>query len=220
MFEFEGTKPKKEEEEVYHFISYVPIEGRLYELDGLKEGPIDLGPLPDDGSHWIDLARPVIEARIRKYSEGEIHFNLLSIISDRKMLYQRQLDELKSQLERGSSMDTDSIHLEMNHLKDLIQEEESKAQKYKIENIRRKHNYLPLIMELLKTLSSEGKLSQVLEKATERAVAVKKVKEEKKKEKKEEKKKAPLQAKKWTKILYSWFIILETIKTFRIHWSS
>ena len=181
MFEFEGAKPKKDEEEVYHFISYVPIEGRLYELDGLKEGPIDLGPLPDDGSHWIDLARPVIEARIRKYSEGEIHFNLLSIISDRKMLYQRQLDELKSQLERGSSMDTDSIHLEMNHLKDLIQEEESKAQKYKIENIRRKHNYLPLIMELLKTLSSEGKLSQVLEKATERAVAVKKVKEDKKK---------------------------------------
>lgn len=181
MFEFDGPKPKKDEEEAYHFISYVPIEGRLYELDGLKEGPIDLGALPDDGSHWIDLARPVIEARIQKYSEGEIHFNLLSIISDRKMLYQRQLDELKSQLEKDSSMETDSIHLEINHLKDLIREEEAKAQKYKIENIRRKHNYLPLIMELLKTLSSEGKLSQVLEKATERAVAVKKLKDDKKK---------------------------------------
>lgn len=181
MFEFDGPKSKKDEEEAYHFISYVPIEGRLYELDGLKEGPIDLGPLPENGSHWIDLARPVIEARIQKYSEGEIHFNLLSIISDKKMLYQRQLDELKSQLEKDSSMETDSIHLEINHLKDLIQEEEAKAQKYKIENIRRKHNYLPLIMELLKTLSSEGKLSQVLEKATERAVAVKKLKDDKKK---------------------------------------
>lgn len=29
--------------EAFHFVSYVPIKGRLFELDGLKVYPIDHG---------------------------------------------------------------------------------------------------------------------------------------------------------------------------------
>jgi len=178
MFDFDGQKAQKDDD-VFHFISYVPIDGHLYELDGLKSRPINLGAIPKDGD-WVDTARPHIEKRMQKYSEGEIHFNLMALISDKKMLYEKQLQVLQSQVDSETSMDTDSIEAEMSHLKALIAEEDNKIKRYKIENIRRKHNYLPLIMEILKTLAQEGRLTELVEKAKQKAIQVKKVKDEKK----------------------------------------
>lgn len=175
MVDMVGEK-KGGTEDVFHFISYLPISGRLYELDGLKDGPIDLGAVPTTG-HWIDLARPVIEKRIKKYQDGEIHFNLMALISDRKQMYEKQLAQLTAQLDQG--METDSIGLEINHVKDLIKDEELKAHRYKLENIRRKHNYLPLIIEVLKGLGQEGQLTELVNKAKDRALQVKKLKDEK-----------------------------------------
>lgn len=81
------------DEEVFHFVTYIPIDGRLYELDGLKEGPIDLGPVAE-GQEWLNTVRPIIEKRMQKYNEGEIHFNLMAVVSDRQVIYKRQLDKV------------------------------------------------------------------------------------------------------------------------------
>ncbi|KFM83458.1 Ubiquitin carboxyl-terminal hydrolase isozyme L5, partial [Stegodyphus mimosarum] len=155
MFEFDSRQPNKDDD-VFHFIGYVPIDNRLYELDGLKDGPIDLGPINPNGD-WLQTVRPVIEKRIQKYNEGEIHFNLMALISDRKMLYQRRLEELTNQFNAGG-MEVEETQSEISKIHMLLAEEEQKQKRYKIENIRRKHNYLPLIMELLKILAEEGKL--------------------------------------------------------------
>jgi len=130
MFEFE-SKPASKDEDVFHFISYVPVDGRLYELDGLRSGPVDLGLIPPE-TDWIDIARPHIEKRMQKYSEGEIHFNLMAIISDKKMIYQRQLQQLQQQISSDLSMETDTIQAEINHLKSLISDEETKMNRYKV----------------------------------------------------------------------------------------
>jgi len=54
-FEIEYTKDTGKEEDAFHFISYVPFNGQLYELDGLQKGPICYGPCTDET--WLYLAR-------------------------------------------------------------------------------------------------------------------------------------------------------------------
>lgn len=53
----EERRATKESDEVYHFISYLPAAGKLWELDGLKAGPICLGEATEQ--NWLDQVRPV-----------------------------------------------------------------------------------------------------------------------------------------------------------------
>lgn len=176
LFEFD-SKVASKDDDVFHFVGYMPIDGRLYELDGLKDGPLDLGPIAADVD-WTDLVRPVIEKRIQRYCGEEIHFNLMAIVSDRKMIYQRKINELAVQLENGNNTGNE-VQVEISRLESLLCEEENKMKRYKIENIRRKHNYLPLIMELLKMLAREEQLQPLVEKAKQKTLEKKRKKEDK-----------------------------------------
>lgn len=166
MFEFDAKVAEKDDD-VFHFISYIPFEGRLYELDGLREGPVDLGVIPD-GSDWIQTARPVIEKRMQQYSNDEIQFNLMAVVGDKMPQYKQKLAELEQQLNSG--MVTDTLELQINELRQSISEHEAKMKAYKVENIRRKHNHLPLIVDILKKLSSQGKLMPLVAQAKKKAI--------------------------------------------------
>lgn len=79
--------------ETYHFVSYVPIGERLFELDGLKEWPIDHGPWAET-EDWTDLFKRVISRRL---TEGEgIQFNLMALIPDPIPRLSQELKVLQS----------------------------------------------------------------------------------------------------------------------------
>ena len=105
------------EEEVYHFIGYVPAYGKVWELDGLKSGPLEVGELPmsspttklstadqsqpelplPNSVGWMDVVRPALRMKMEKYGgapEGgdNIRFSLLAIVDG---LYEQASDDLE-----------------------------------------------------------------------------------------------------------------------------
>jgi len=169
VFEFD-SRSAKEDDDVFHFVAYLPIKGRLYELDGLREGPLDHGAIPE-GSDWISTVKPIIEARIAKYQAGEIHFNLMAVIQDKLSNYKKQLQQC---LDNGNENGATEFSMK-------IMEEEELRKKWHKENVRRRHNYLPFIVELLKQLASSETLVNVYEKAKQKGIEMDKLKEAKKK---------------------------------------
>lgn len=58
--------------EAYHFVSFVPINGHLFELDGLKPYPTDHGPWASD-EDWTDKFRRVMAERLGRDAGEQVH---------------------------------------------------------------------------------------------------------------------------------------------------
>lgn len=138
---FEHTRDpddEREKEDAYHFIAYIPIEGQLYELDGLKQKPVSHGPLSKDAP-WTDAAKTVIEQRIASYGGSEINFNLMAICADQVAMIQRQIEAAKSVQGSAASGDTatnlaqDTQH-ELYDLQLRLQEELAKRERWTVSN--------------------------------------------------------------------------------------
>jgi len=154
--------PRMSKDDNYHFITYVPVKGQVYELDGLREAPISVGPI-GVGEDWLDVVKPHIKKRIEMYKTGEIHFNLMAIVADLKAKYEKRIAELSSE-----GMDSESVNNEIAHLQTMILDEEEKMKRYTVENNRRRHNYIPFIVELLKLMAKEGKLVPMVKAALQK----------------------------------------------------
>ncbi|RDD42942.1 Ubiquitin carboxyl-terminal hydrolase BAP1 [Trichoplax sp. H2] len=89
-----GSVSHGQSAESFHFVSYLPIDDHLYELDGLKPYPIDHGVLPE-GENWTEMFRRVIKARLGMETNNEpchdIRYNLMSIVADKRTVLLKRM---------------------------------------------------------------------------------------------------------------------------------
>ena len=187
-FEYEEVAAK-EGDDVFHFISYIPFNDGVYELDGIQKGPIFIGNI-ETGKDWLQVAKTEIHKRIEEYTSSEIHFNLLAIIGDMQERLMGQLESdkvIKSVIEKrlgipvsievteeilakyktdiealpSETKEITNLHetlsFKINENTKMLEYEIEKRKKWSLENQRRRHNYLPFIFELLKTLAEIGR---------------------------------------------------------------
>merc|ERR1712154_698785 len=166
-------KAKDDEEgEAFHFISYVPVNGILYEIDGLQKGPRLIDGC--DENDWFDKASKCLKQRMASYQSKELLFTLLSICQDLKKKYVDEQTLLNGDKEANS--------VRLSELNDLIKDEEIKRLKWKNENIRRRHNYFPFILNLIGMLGKKKVLRTLTERAKEKKKAkIQRMEDEKKK---------------------------------------
>ena len=113
-----------------------------------------------------------------RYAGGEIRFNLMAVVDDRIQVFEKRMSEYQSQLkvlqekEGSDGPEVGSwLRSEIDNLKGDIQKEQEKRTKQIRENKLRRHNFVPLIYEILKGLAKEGKLSALVEEGQGRAKA-------------------------------------------------
>ncbi|KFX92193.1 hypothetical protein V490_05521 [Pseudogymnoascus sp. VKM F-3557] len=125
----EQQRAAGDDDELYHFIAYTPIDGILYELDGLQEAPISHGPCKFE--EFPEKVVPVLQDRIGRYPATEIRFNLLAMVRDLRIRARETGDE------------------------GLLVQEEGKRQGWMFENALRRHNFVGFGAEMLKAVMRE-----------------------------------------------------------------
>jgi len=187
-FEAFGEKPQKDDDDddAFHFIGYVPIGDTVYELDGLKAGPIKIGDCKD--KDWLEVARTALQERISRYTSKEVRFNVMGLVKNRKEVLNAELFELQTRKASLSAADAKAnaeIDALITAVNDKIAIEDNKFVGWKAENIRRRHNYVPFAYALLKALSEKGKLKGLVDGAAKAAEDRKKKKDDDKKKEQE-----------------------------------
>ena len=172
-----------EDDDVFHFVAYVPhkADGSVYELDGLRPGPIKCGSYDtrggstskerhddnDDPMAWLVVARRAIQDRIEKYAASEVKFNLMAVVHDRRSVLKSKLGALEEAGLDGSSEEVNSVRAQLAH-------EEEKRRQWAVENERRRHNYLPFCVELIKSLAGSGRLPEITKMANDKVLEARK----------------------------------------------
>lgn len=128
------------ENAVYHFVSYIPKNGTVYELDGYKSTPVAVGTYTALDTWW-DGCITAVRDRMDKYNQSEIEFNMQALVDNRMQVFQ---DKLKQ-----SSVAADKKVIQ----KDISDEQES-LEILEVENMRRRHDYFDVARAFMEQMAN------------------------------------------------------------------
>jgi len=148
-------------QDIFHFVAYVPHMGtkKVFELDGLQAGPIEVGSFTDE-EPWYVPARQAMQERMQACGTSEIKFNLMAVVGDKRIKLEKTLQGIQN---------VEST--EYTQAQADLAAQTSKREQWKLENERRRHNYVPLCIQLLREIAKQGNLPQLVSEAQDRMVA-------------------------------------------------
>ncbi|KAL0932981.1 purine transporter [Colletotrichum truncatum] len=123
------TQKTGEAEDAFHFIAYTPIDGKLYELDGLQPAPISHGACTSD--EFPTKVTQILQDRVLTYASSEIRFNVLAMVRDPRIAA-REIGDAET-----------------------LDRENEKRRNWRFENALRRHNFVGFAGEVLKGVVSQ-----------------------------------------------------------------
>ncbi|KAG0178550.1 ubiquitin carboxyl-terminal hydrolase [Apophysomyces sp. BC1034] len=179
------------EEDVYHYVSYVPIGGYVWELDGMKKYPVKL--VPCNETNWLESLKPIVQKRLN----CDMKCSLMAVVQDPSHIYEKELhfnDEVVAEVDkvledycgkkRTRDDEADPLSEVENPVKrhvqtilngakleaaekstiasEKIKELHMNEQRNQMEIQRRRHDYTQFLECLITKLHEKGTLQQIL----------------------------------------------------------
>lgn len=118
---------------------------------------------------WLERASEVLNARIARHASAEIRFNLMAIVRDPREALRERAGELQRRLDAEgaalSEAERAEAAAEAADVAGALAAREREHERWRRENARRKHNYVPLIFNLLQVMAERDELMPLLQKA-------------------------------------------------------
>ncbi|KAG0344780.1 ubiquitin carboxyl-terminal hydrolase [Podila humilis] len=163
------------EESTFHYITYVPINGHIWELDGLEPAAIrrsayacnkdSEGGCPS--GDWLTVAGEVMTSRIMTYPKGEERFVLFTIMKDPLLVAEEKLAGEKLKEARGdqtlpqlspSSLPSSTSMDRILQLEQEVSSLQKQRAEEKVDMDMQSADFFPAIHFLLQHLLDSGKL--------------------------------------------------------------
>ena len=118
---------------------------------------------------WLERASEVLNARIARHASAEIRFNLMAIVRDPREALRSRAGELQRRLDAEgatlSEAERAEAAAEAADVAGALAARERERERWRRENARRKHNYVPLIFNLLQAMAERDELMPLVQKA-------------------------------------------------------